>query len=405
MIPLAETTRGAARSKVLHLGHSAAAGGAEFALIRMLQAGVPWRPAVLLPPTDGLGVFAQLPVDVPVRVCGVRQPAGVSAGGIGLIADATARLIAQTVVTRAHPGFRRADLIDANTTRAAAYGALAAWTSPVPFVVHLRDMANPEALGRGGFEIMRRLVLPRADGVIADTEATLDSAKPYLRSDAATVVIPSASGLTLRPDGPALPADPLIVGMLARIDPWKGQADLLEAFAIALAGSDARLQFAGDVFFGHEEYLAKLRRRADELGLSGRVDFLGHVDDVESLLDTWHIAVQASTRPEPLGQNVLQYLAAGRAVIVADEGGPTEWVRHEENGLRVAPRDVSALAEALRRLATDVLLRDRLAAQAARTPGLLDDAAVAASHSAFYAEVVAQAGRGRPARSRRVLHR
>jgi glycosyltransferase involved in cell wall biosynthesis len=400
----AERSRSAGRLKVLHLGHTAAAGGAEFALIRMLQAGVHWRPAVLLPPTDGRGVFARLPVDVPLRVAGVRQPAGVSAGGIGLIADATARLIAQTVVTRFHPGFRRADLIDANTTRAAAYGALAAWTSRVPFIVHLRDMAHPEALGRGGFEVLRRVVLSRADGVIADTHATLDSARPYLRSDAATAVIPSASGLTLRLEGPGLPTGPVIVGMLARIDPWKGQADLLEAFAIALAETDARLQFAGDVFFGHEEYLAKLRRRADELGLSDRVDFLGHVDDVGSLLDTWHIAVQASTRPEPLGQNVLQYLAAGRAVIVADEGGPTEWVRNEENGLRAAPRDLSSLAEALRRLALDVPLRDRLAAQAARTPGLLDDASVAASHSAFYAEVMARAGQGRPARSRRMRH-
>ena len=380
---------------MLHLGHAAAAGGAEFALIRMLRAGAGWRPAVLLPPTDGLGVFAQLPADVPVRVAGVRQPPGVSAGSPKLIVDAAGRLLVQAIVTRFHPGFRRADLVAANTTRAAAYGALAAWTSGVPFVAHLRDMAHPEAVGRVGFEIMRRVVLPRADAVIADTQATLDSAMPFLRSDAATAVIPSASGLHPQSSGHGLPPGPVIVGMLARIDPWKGQAELLEAFALALGDGDARLQFAGDVFFGHEEYLGGLRQRSAELGLADRVDFLGHVDDVEAVLDTWHIAVQASTRPEPLGQNVLQYLAAGRAVIVADEGGPTEWVFHDANGLRTAPRDVTALAEGLRRLATDAALRERLAAAAGQTPGLLDDAAVAASHRTFYGEVVARVSRGR----------
>ena len=403
---MTRTTDGhAERLKVLHLSHTAAAGGAEFALIRMLRAGVSWRPAVLLPPTDGRGVFAQLPAHIPVRVAGVDQPAGVSAGSPMLIAEAAARLAAQAVATRLHAGFRRADLVDANTTRAAAYGALAAWTSPVPFVAHLRDMTHPEALGRVGFEIMRRVVLARADGVIADTQASLDSARPYLRSDAAAAVIPSASGLAVRPDGGRLPAGPVTVGMLARIDPWKGQADLLEAFALALGDSDARLQFAGDVYFGHEQYLASLRNRSTELGLADRVDFLGHVDDVDSVLDTWHVAVQASTRPEPLGQNVLQYLAAGRAVIVADEGGPTEWVRHEANGLRAKPRDVPALADALRRLATDVGLRDRLAAAAARTPGLLDDAEVAASHHAFYTELVASRRRAIAARSRRARRR
>ena len=182
----------------------------------------------------------------------------------------------------------------------------------------------------------------------------------------------------------------------------EGQAELLEAFALALPDSDARLQFAGSAFFGHEEYLAGLRDRAAQLGLADRVDFLGQVDDVNALLQSWHIAVQASTRPEPLGQNVLQYLAAGRAVIVADEGGPAEWIRPDENGLRTPPRDVPALAADLHRLATDAVLRERLAAAAARTPGLLDDAAVAASHGAFYAEVVRRVRHSRrPPRGRR----
>jgi len=373
--------------KVLHLGHTSAAGGAEFALVRMLNAGVAWRAALLLPPTDWPGVFANLPPDVPVRIRGVRQPAGVSRGSASLMADATARLVAQTIVTRLHPAFRRADIVDANTTRAAAYGALAAQASRKPFVVHLRDMVDPEALGTLGFEIMRRVILARADGIVTDSQATLDSAAPNLRADAVTAVIPSASGLAFRGARP-LPQGPIHVGMLARIDPWKGQSLLLDAFAQALGDTDARLQLAGQAYFGHEDFLAALRSRAETLGIAERVDFLGQVKCVDRLLSSWHIAVQTSTRPEPLGQNVLQYLAAGRAVIVADEGGPTEWVVDGINGLRVRPRDVASLADALRRLGTDAELRGRLAAGASATPNLLSDSDVARAHAAFYAEVL-----------------
>jgi glycosyltransferase involved in cell wall biosynthesis len=382
--------------RVLHLDHTGVRGGAEYALLRMLQAGVPWSPLVMLAPTGetDLGVWEALPADVPQRIVGVRQPAGVSSGGGRLQLAAGARLALQTIATRLHPGFRTADIVDANTARSAAYGALAARSSRVPFVVHIRDMIDAEALGRAGHLLMTRVVLPRADGVVADTDPPLDSARPYLKSSAIARVIPSASGLSRRRmPRPAGTDRTLRVGMLARIDPWKGQRLLLDAFAAALGDTDARLEFAGDAPFGHEGFLAELRARADEMGIADRVAFLGHVDAVDARLAQWDIAVQASTRAEPLGQNVLQYLAAGCATVVADEGGPAEWVADDVNGLRVPPRDIRSLANALERLGSDAALRERLGAAAAATPGLLDDAEVVAEHAAFYADVLGAVAR------------
>lgn len=380
--------------RVLHLDHTTVGGGAEFALLRMLQADPAWSPYLLLArsPGRGLGVYEGVPARIPRRVSGVRQPAGVSAGGIRSALANGVRVVVQAVATRCSRAFRSADLVDANTARAAAYGALAARWSRTPFVVHLRDLVEPEALGRAGCALMVRVVLPRTDGVIANSRATLESARVHLRAGVPAEVIPSASGLRVRPSGDAAAGatgGPLrTVGMLARIDPWKGQHVLLEAFARAFAGRDVRLQFAGDAPFGHEQHLDELRRRAGELGVARQVDFLGHVDDIGALLATWDVAVQASTRPEPMGQNVLQYLAAGRAVVAVDEGGPVEWINDGMNGLLVPPRDVDALASALGRLDTDAALRGRLATAAAATPGLLDDAAVTRAHEAFYERVV-----------------
>ncbi|GAA1799038.1 glycosyltransferase [Agromyces neolithicus] len=383
-------THGGRPLRVLHLDHTNVGGGAEFALLRMLRADPSWSPYLLLAATPGrsLGVYDAVPARVPRALGGVRQPAGVSAGGLGAALSTGTRVLAQAASVRASRVFRGADLVDANTARAAAYGAAAARTARVPFVVHLRDLVDDEALGRVGCALMARVVLPRADGVIANSRATLESARPFLRPGALAEVIPSASGLQVGAAVAPVRRPIQTVGMLARIDPWKGQHQLLEAFARVFAGRDVRLQLAGDAPFGHEDHLEHLEQRATELGVEGQVELLGHVDDVDTLLAGWDVAVQASTRAEPLGQNVLQYLAAGRVVLAADEGGPAEWIADGVNGLLVPPRNVDALAASLARLDVDDDLRVRLATAAATTPGLLDDAAVTRAHAAFYEAVV-----------------
>ncbi|WP_309064586.1 glycosyltransferase family 4 protein [Microbacterium sp.] len=383
---------GTSAPRVVHLDHTTVRGGAELALIRLLRAGPSWTPAVLVPAVDEVDAFSQLPPSVVRRTGGVRQGSGGSGSSPLRLAGLALRLMYQAVVTRMHPLVRSGDLVAANSSRAAAYAALALLGSRLPLIVHLRDLVEPDSLGAFGYRVMTRLVLPRADGVIANSRTTLATAAPFLRPDAVRAVIPSAAGLVIAPRG-ARGDGPVRIGMLARIDPWKGQAELLEAFAAAFPDGDARLEFAGGAPFEHEAFVERLRARAEELGVSDRVRLLGHVDDVPGLLGGWDIAVQYSTRAEPLGQNVLQYLASGAAAVVADEGGPVEWVDDGVNGRRVRPRDPVALAAVLKEVADDPELRARLGAAAVRTPGLLDDAAVARAHADVFHEVIRRRGR------------
>lgn len=387
--------------RVVHLDHTTVRGGAELALVRLLtaQQAAPeqaWIPAVLVPAIDEDDVFAQLPPTVVRRSRGVRQGAGGSGSSPLHMAALAARLLCQAVLTCTHPNVRTADVVNANSTRAAAYAALALRFSRTPLVVQLRDMIDEESLGVLGHRLMTKVVLPRADAVIGNSHATLNGARAFLRPRTTAVVIHSASGLahpsertsTARRNGP------LRVGMLARIDPWKGQLELLDAFAAAFPAGDAQLELAGGAPFEQERFADRLRARAAELGITDRVRLTGHVEDTVALLDSWDIAVQYSTRAEPMGQNVLQYLAAGRAVVVADEGGPVEWVEDGVNGRRVPPRNVVELTRVLRELADQPAERERLAAAAVLTPGLLDDAAVAAAHAAVFRDVC----RARPGR-------
>lgn len=344
--------------------------------MRLLQTTQPWVPTVVLPPAgSGADVFVEtLGNRIAVEHTGPRHVAR-KQGGSGALA--AARLASKIVLSAASllrlRTVRRADVLVANTTRASVYVALAGAVSRTPFVVHIRDLMTPDAIGGTATQLMRRFVLPRAAGVIANSRASLETVRPFVRTDVVEV-IPSPSGLRpIETDTVDVPATVRRIGLVARIDPWKGQELLLRAFAAACPDGQEALVFFGGPSFGHEGFLRELEEIALSLGVADRVEFAGHQDDVGAAIESLDVCVQCSLRPEPLGQNVLQYLAAGKPTIVSDEGGPAEWVRNGENGLAFAPGDVDALAAAIRALVDDPSLRQSLAHGAAATPDLLSD--------------------------------
>lgn len=368
--------RGSEPLRVVFVDHSTERGGAEFALVRLLQTDQPWSPEVALPPaTDGTDVFTDsLGGRVPVTHTGPRHVAR-RQGGSGAIAAArlAVKILASGVSLARMRAVREADVLVANTTRASVYVALAGALTRTPFVVHIRDLMTPDAIGGTATQLMRRFVLPRAAGVIANSRASLETVRPYVRTRVVEV-IPSPSGLhPVDPDTVNASHAVSRIGLVARIDPWKGQELLLRAFAAACPDGDESLIFFGGPSFGHEGFLDELGALAATLGVADRVEFAGHQDDVDAAIASLDVCVQCSLRAEPLGQNVLQYLAAGKPTIVAGEGGPAEWVVDGENGLVFAPRDIDALAASLRTMIEDVPLRTALARAAASTPSLLSD--------------------------------
>jgi len=108
--------------------------------------------------------------------------------------------------------------------------------------------------------------------------------------------------------------------------------------------------------FGDGPYSDALVRLADELGISDRVDFRGHVEtsrEVWEHLGRARIAVQPSER-EGFGLFPLEAMAAGLPVVYCEspESAVPELVRHGVEGLCCAP-EPEALAAALEKLLTD----------------------------------------------------
>jgi glycosyltransferase involved in cell wall biosynthesis len=99
--------------------------------------------------------------------------------------------------------------------------------------------------------------------------------------------------------------------------------------------------------------------------------FAGVLDDRElsALMSQVHVFADLSTY-QALGVASLEAMASGAAVVVPEAGGASTFARHETNALAVDTSSVEACAACLERLATDGVLRDRLATQAIVDAGL-----------------------------------
>ena len=150
---------------------------------------------------------------------------------------------------------------------------------------------------------------------------------------------------------------PPIVGINAMLVPWKGHRVLLDAMAHI---DGAILEVMGGHFPKDAEHVARLRQRASEADLDGRVRFLGHCADPLAQMRRWTLAVNASTDPEAAPLSVLEAMSLGLPVVATDHGGSPEVLG--DAGLLVPPTDAAALARAITTLLGDADLRHRCAA-------------------------------------------
>lgn len=97
----------------------------------------------------------------------------------------------------------------------------------------------------------------------------------------------------------------------------------------------------------------------------GVVRWIGHCEDVPALLRTAHAAVLPSYR-EGVPKGLIEAAAAGLPLVATDVPGCREVVREGINGILVPPRDSSALADAIERLAIDRDLRNRMGRESRR---------------------------------------
>ena len=99
------------------------------------------------------------------------------------------------------------------------------------------------------------------------------------------------------------------------------------------------------------------------------VVFAGYVPEEEKprYFRTADVYCAPNTGAESLGLVLLEAMAAGTPIVASRIEGFADVLRHEREGLLVAPRDSRALAGALKRLLCDEGAREAMGKQASKT--------------------------------------
>jgi glycosyltransferase involved in cell wall biosynthesis len=160
---------------------------------------------------------------------------------------------------------------------------------------------------------------------------------------------------------PRGPDGTFTVGIVGRLQPWKGQHLVIEAVAdLRRAGFDVRaLVVGGDAHGLSPEYAAELEALIDHHRLREHVTLTGHVADTAAHIAQMDVLVNASER-EPFGIVLLEGMAQGLPVVAVGDAGPRDIVEHETTGFLLERRDTEHLVAALSRLAEDPKLRERM---------------------------------------------
>lgn len=159
-----------------------------------------------------------------------------------------------------------------------------------------------------------------------------------------------------------IPLDAPLIVSVSRLFSWKGQRELLQAFALARSQlPELRLVIVGaDEQWAHAgSFTEELQALAQSLGVSEYVVFTGDRSDIPQIMAACDVFTLPSFE-EPFGLVFLEAMAMRRPVVALDNGGTPEVVEHEKSGLLSPPWDIPALSNNIVRLLRDPELRRRM---------------------------------------------
>ena len=371
--------------KILFFNPTGAIGGAERVLLSALGATRRARANIqchLL--TMSSGLLLERAAELGVQTTVVPAPAGLQSFGdsrlklLSLLwrgaplAWATGRYIRRLrrVLVAIKP-----DLIHSNGIKAHALLWLAG-TGGIPVLWHVHDFLGRRSLAR---RILDRAVTQIA-GAIAISDAVADDLRtlwPQLDIHPVPNAI-DAGHFCPGPSDPELldrlanlpPRSCLRVGLVATYARWKGQDVFVRAASRVLRehpNLPIRFYVIGGPIYqtqGSQFDRVELQSLARQLGADQNVGFIDFQMDVRPIYRALDVAVHASTLPEPFGLTIIEAMACGKAVIVADAGGAAEIIRPGDAAVGVVPGDERALAGAMAQLLRDAGVRESLGTRA-----------------------------------------
>jgi glycosyltransferase involved in cell wall biosynthesis len=170
---------------------------------------------------------------------------------------------------------------------------------------------------------------------------------------------PTTDGASFRQEL-GIPLDVPLLASVSRLFSWKGQRELLQAFALArVEHPRLRLVIVGDDTSGQSgAYSRELKELAQQLKVHEHVVFTGGRSDVPRVMAACDVFTLPSFE-EPFGLVFLEAMAMARPVVAVNNGGTPEVVEHGKSGLLSPAWDVESLSANIVKLVADPELRRR----------------------------------------------
>lgn len=151
----------------------------------------------------------------------------------------------------------------------------------------------------------------------------------------------------------------VVIALVGRINKWKGQQLLLEAFKRCVNNTNSiKLIFVGSSPPNQEIYVSELQEKIVRSDLKDKVKIISFQNNIWPIWEAIDIAVVPSVLPEPFGIVTLEAMLCSKPVIASNHGGLSEIVVDDETGLLFEPNNIESLELALKTLINNKTKRD-----------------------------------------------
>ena len=238
------------------------------------------------------------------------------------------------------------ELVYTHTVKAHFIAAPAALFAGIPCVMHVRDILE----GRS------RAALRTVAASCSKRRIAISSAVAKAYALPATSVVFNPVELSAYADLPAreqayrrigIEYDPDVplIGIVGRINRWKGHDRFLRIAQSIAARMPARFLIAGSAIFRDADFLEELQTQCDLLGIRDRVVFVPWTDEVRWIYAALDLHCNCSTR-EPFGRTVIEAAAAGVPTVCFSDSGVSETIVDGITGRVVPAADEAAFTQA-----------------------------------------------------------
>ena len=155
-------------------------------------------------------------------------------------------------------------------------------------------------------------------------------------------------------------SDEVVFTSISRIIPYKGHLFLIELFnKILKERKDVILQIVGDTLPYYENYLNKLKSKVKDYKIEKNIIFLGHRNDIKSILHQSDFFIHSPITPDPFPTVIFEAIESKTPVVFSDNGGASEILNQSQNGLLIDYNDIKKSTQLILKYIDDIDLQKR----------------------------------------------